>query len=37
MVTEVKKRGGKRLLQTVEYDPTFALVADDPDVLKLVQ
>jgi hypothetical protein len=36
-LTEVKKRGGKRLLQTVEYDPTFALVADDPDVLALLK
>ena len=27
----------KRLLQTVEYDPTFALVADDPDVLALLK
>ena len=36
-LTEVKKRGGKKLLSTVEFDPTFALVADDPDVRKLWQ
>ncbi len=34
---EVKKRGGKKLLKTVTYDPTFALVADDAEVLKLAK
>ena len=31
----VKKRGGKKLLNTVGFDPTFALVANDPDVVAL--
>jgi hypothetical protein len=34
---DVKARGGKKLLKTVGFDPTFALVADDPVVQKLAK
>jgi hypothetical protein len=37
LLTEVKARKGKKLLATVEFDPTFALVADDPDVQALLR
>ena len=32
---EVARRGGKKLLRTLEYDPTFALVSDDSEVQRL--
>ncbi|MCB9702965.1 MAG: hypothetical protein H6711_13810 [Myxococcales bacterium] len=34
---EVKKRGGKKLLKTVGYDPLFELVKDDPKVQALIR
>lgn len=34
---ETKKRGGKKLLAQVEYDPMWEIVADDPDVKALLQ
>ncbi len=37
LLAEVKKRGGKKLLQQIEFDPSFALVADDPEVLALLK
>jgi hypothetical protein len=37
LLTEVKARKGKKLLQQVEFDPSFALVADDPEVLALLR
>ncbi len=37
LLTEVKARGGKKLLKTVEFDPTFALVVSDPEVLALLK
>lgn len=37
LLTEVKARGGKKLLQQIEFDPSFALVADDPEVLSLLR
>lgn len=37
LLTEVRARGGKKLLQQIEFDPSFALVADDPEVLKLLR
>jgi hypothetical protein len=37
LLTEVKARGGKKLLQQIEFDPSFALVADDPEVLSLLK
>ncbi|GEM_PF-6367968 len=36
LLHEVKKRGGKRLLKNVGFDPTFALIAEDPDVRALI-
>ncbi|MEE9385788.1 MAG: hypothetical protein V3V08_20455 [Nannocystaceae bacterium] len=35
LLTEVADRGGKRLLRTIEFDPTFALVANDSEVQEL--
>jgi hypothetical protein len=35
-LTEVKKRGGKKLLGQIEYDATWELVKDDPAVRKLL-
>lgn len=35
LLTEVAARGGKKLLDTIEFDPTFALVADDRDIQAL--
>lgn len=37
LLEEVKKRGGKKLLKNVEFDPTFALVANEPAVQKLLK
>lgn len=37
LLKEVHKRGGKKLLKQVGFDPTFALVADDPEVQKLIK
>jgi hypothetical protein len=37
LLTEVKARGGKKLLKTVGYDPTFALVAGEADIEKLLK
>lgn len=37
LLAETKARGGKKLLKTVGFDPTFALVADDPDVVALTK
>ena len=37
LLQETKDRGGKKLLKTVGFDPTFALVADDPDVVALTK
>lgn len=37
LLAEVKARGGKKLLKTVGFDPTFALVAGEPDVEKLLK
>lgn len=34
---EVAARGGKKLLGTLEFDPTFAVLADDPEVRRLWQ
>ena len=34
---EVNKRGGKKLLKTVSFDPTFEVVKDDPDVQKIAK
>lgn len=34
---ETKKRGGKKLLAQVEYDPMWEIVKDDPDVKALLQ
>lgn len=34
---DVRSRGGKRLLRNVPFDPMFALVASDPDVVKLLK
>jgi len=36
-LTEVKKRGGRKLLKTVGYDPTFEVVKDDPKVQELIR
>ena len=35
LLTEVAARGGKKMLDTIEFDPTFALVADDRDIAAL--
>ncbi|TPV96441.1 MAG: hypothetical protein B7733_04740 [Myxococcales bacterium FL481] len=35
LLREVADRGGKKLLDTIEFDPTFALVANDRDVQAL--
>ncbi len=37
LLTEVKARGGHNLLSQVEFDPTWAIVADDPDVRALLR
>lgn len=34
---EVHKRGGKKLLKQVGFDPTFEIVKDDPEVQKLLK
>jgi tetratricopeptide (TPR) repeat protein len=34
---EVHKRGGKKLLKQVGFDPTFEIVKDDPDVQKIIK
>lgn len=34
---EVSKRGGKKLLKQVGFDPTFEIVKDDPEVQKLIK
>jgi len=34
---EVHKRGGKKLLKQVGFDPTFEIVKDDPEVSKLLK
>jgi hypothetical protein len=34
---EVSKRGGKKLLKQVGFDPTFEVVKDDPEVQKLLK
>lgn len=34
---EVHKRGGKKLLKTVGFDPTFEIVKDDPEVAKIIK
>ena len=34
---EVAARRGHKLLQTIEFDPTFAVLADDPDIRQLWQ
>lgn len=34
---EVHKRGGKKLLKQVGFDPTFEIVKDDPEVAKLIK
>ncbi len=36
-LTEVKKRGGKKLLQQVDFDPMWEIVKDDPDVRALLR
>lgn len=35
-LTEVKARGGKKLLGQIEYDATWEVLKDDPDVRKLL-
>lgn len=34
---EVHKRGGKKLLKQVGFDPSFEIVKDDPEVSKLIK
>ena len=34
---EVHKRGGKKLLKQVSYDPVFEAVKDDPEVQKIAK
>lgn len=34
---EVHKRGGKKLLKQVGFDPTFEIVKDDPEVAKIIK
>ena len=34
---EVHKRGGKKLLKQVGYDPVFEVVKDDPEVQKIAK
>ncbi|MBA3546968.1 MAG: hypothetical protein H0T76_10835 [Nannocystis sp.] len=34
---EVHKRGGKKLLKQVGFDPTFEIVKDDPEVQKIAK
>lgn len=36
-LTEVKKRGGKKLLKMVGYDPIFEVVKDDPKIQDLMR
>ena len=36
-LTEVKKRGGKKLLQQIDFDPMWEIVKDDPDVRALLK
>ncbi len=36
-LTAVKERGGKKLLQQIEFDPMWEIVADDPDVRALLK
>jgi hypothetical protein len=35
-LTEVKKRGGKKLLQQIDFDPMWEIVKDDPRVRELL-
>jgi colicin import membrane protein len=37
LLEEVKKRGGRKLLQQVGYDPLFEVVKDDPKVQSLIR
>ena len=37
LLSEVKKRGGKRLLDQIDFDPTWDIVKDDPDVRALLR
>lgn len=34
---EVNKRGGKKLLKQVGFDPAFEIVKDDPEIAKLIK
>jgi hypothetical protein len=36
LLGDVKKRGGTRLLQQIDFDPMWDIVKDDPDVRKLL-
>lgn len=37
LLKEVSKRGGKKLLKQIGFDPTFEIVKDDPEVQKLLK
>ena len=37
LLTEVKSRGGKKLIKQVGYDPLFEVVKDDPAVQALMR
>ncbi len=37
LLKEVSKRGGKKLLKQVGFDPTFEIVKDDAEVQKLIK
>ena len=37
LLTQVKARGGKKLLTQVDFDPMWEIVKDDPEVRKLLE
>jgi hypothetical protein len=37
LLQQVAERGGKKLLKQIEFDPTWEIVKDDPEVKKLLR